>query len=388
MSSDNIASQEATPNKPNKRNKVLAIVGGAFATAGIAGAAYYFMVGQYHEVTENASVSGNVVAINAQTTGTVEAIFAEENQEVVAGQELVKLSPTDAQVALSQATAQLAEVTRQVQQAFNNTGVTAAQVNQATTAVNTAADAVKRRAPLVATGAVSKEEFANAKDALARAQSALQVAQAQNRSAKAQVSGTDISHHPSVERAKAAFRAAFINEKRLAVIAPMSGIVAKRYAQVGQTVAPNVPLMNLVAANEVWVDANFKETQLKNLRIGQPVTLKADAYAKVTYSGKIQGIAMSTGSAASILPAQNATGNWIKIVQRVPVRIALTNPDELKAAPLRFGLSMTVEVDTHNRDGQLLGAGELSLGNLSTNVYAQDEQEAEDAAMKIISDNQ
>lgn len=388
MSSDNIASQEATPNKPNKRNKVLAIVGSAFATAGIAGAAYYFMVGQYHEVTENASVSGNVVAINAQTTGTVEAIFAEENQEVVAGQELVKLSPTDAQVALSQATAQLAEVTRQVQQAFNNTGVTAAQVNQATTAVNTAADAVKRRAPLVATGAVSKEEFANAKDALARAQSALQVAQAQNRSAKAQVSGTDISHHPSVERAKAAFRAAFINEKRLAVIAPMSGIVAKRYAQVGQTVAPNVPLMNLVAANEVWVDANFKETQLKNLRIGQPVTLKADAYGKVTYSGKIQGIAMSTGSAASILPAQNATGNWIKIVQRVPVRIALTNPDELKTAPLRFGLSMTVEVDTHNRDGQLLGAGELSLGNLSTNVYAQDEQEAEDAAMKIISDNQ
>jgi membrane fusion protein (multidrug efflux system) len=346
------------------------------------------MVGQYHEVTENASVSGNVVAINAQTTGTVEAIFAEENQEVVAGQELVKLSPTDAQVALSQATAQLAEVTRQVQQAFNNTGVTAAQVNQATTAVNTAADAVKRRAPLVATGAVSKEEFANAKDALARAQSALQVAQAQNRSAKAQVSGTDISHHPSVERAKAAFRAAFINEKRLAVIAPMSGIVAKRYAQVGQTVAPNVPLMNLVAANEVWVDANFKETQLKNLRIGQPVTLKADAYGKVTYSGKIQGIAMSTGSAASILPAQNATGNWIKIVQRVPVRIALTNPDELKTAPLRFGLSMTVDVDTHNRDGQLLGAGELSLGNLSTNVYAQDEQEAEDAAMKIISDNQ
>ena len=381
--------QEAANSRARKKRMIL--VGGGFALIGAAWLAYYLLVGRYYEETDNAYVGGSIVAVNAQTQGTVEAILAEENQEVKAGQPLVKLNATDAAVALSQASAQLAETTRQIQQAFNNTGVANAQLKQAQVAVNTAQDAVNRRAPLVATGAVSKEEFASAKDTLARAQAALQVASSQSNTAIAQVSGTDVSHHPSVERAKAAFRAAYINQKRLAILAPMDGIVAKRFVQVGQSVSPNVPLMNIVAANQVWVDANFKETQLANLRVGQPVEIRADVYgSSVDFKGKVQGIAIGTGSAFSVLPAQNATGNWIKIVQRVPVRIVLDDPEQLKKAPLRVGMSIAATVDTHQRDLPLIGAvtGDAAPANLSTTVYDQDEKDADDAAMAIINKNQ
>ena len=381
--------QEAANSRARKKRMIL--VGGGFALIGAAWLAYYLLVGRYYEETDNAYVGGSIVAVNAQTQGTVEAILAEENQEVKAGQPLVKLNATDAAVALSQASAQLAETTRQIQQAFNNTGVANAQLKQAQVAVKTAQDAVNRRAPLVATGAVSKEEFASAKDTLARAQAALQVASSQSNTAIAQVSGTDVSHHPSVERAKAAFRAAYINQKRLAILAPMDGIVAKRFVQVGQSVSPNVPLMNIVAANQVWVDANFKETQLANLRVGQPVEIRADVYgSSVDFKGKVQGIAIGTGSAFSVLPAQNATGNWIKIVQRVPVRIVLDDPEQLKKAPLRVGMSIAATVDTHQRDLPLIGAvtGDAAPANLSTTVYDQDEKDADDAAMAIINKNQ
>ena len=381
--------QEAANSRARKKRMIL--VGGGFALIGAAWLAYYLLVGRYYEETDNAYVGGSIVAVNAQTQGTVEAILAEENQEVKAGQPLVKLNATDAAVALSQASAQLAETTRQIQQAFNNTGGANAQLKQAQVAVKTAQDAVNRRAPLVATGAVSKEEFASAKDTLARAQAALQVASSQSNTAIAQVSGTDVSHHPSVERAKAAFRAAYINQKRLAILAPMDGIVAKRFVQVGQSVSPNVPLMNIVAANQVWVDANFKETQLANLRVGQPVEIRADVYgSSVDFKGKVQGIAIGTGSAFSVLPAQNATGNWIKIVQRVPVRIVLDDPEQLKKAPLRVGMSIAATVDTHQRDLPLIGAvtGDAAPANLSTTVYDQDEKDADDAAMAIINKNQ
>lgn len=396
--------QEDAANTRARKKRML-MIGGGFALIGGAWLAYHLLVGRYFEKTDNAYVGGSIVAVNAQTQGTVEAILAEENQAVKAGQDLVKLNATDAQVALSQASAQLAETTRQIQQAFNNTSVANAQVTQALTAVQgaqsalkTAQDAVSRRAPLVKTGAVSREEFATAQDALVRAKSALASAQAasivaktQSNTASAQVQGTDVAHHPSVERAKAAFRAAYINKKRLAVVAPIDGIIAKRFVQVGQSVAPNVPLMNIVAANQVWIDANFKETQLANLRVGQPVEVRADMYGNaVEFKGKVQGIAMGTGSAFSLIPAQNATGNWIKIVQRVPVRIVLDDPEQLKKAPLRVGMSIAATVDTHERDLPLIGSvtGDTAPSNLSTEVYAQDEAEADAAAMDIINKNQ
>lgn len=388
MNSESQSLKTIDARNASTRKKRIALVIALFIILSLTWLAYYLFVGRYHETTDNAYVSGSVVAVNAQTSGTVEAILAEENQEVKAGQVLVKLNPTDAQVALSQATAQLAETTRQIQQSFNNIGVVKAQLNQAKKAVDTASAAVKRREPLLKTGAVSREEFDNANDALARAQAALLVTNAQNKTAIAQVSGTTIINHPSIERAKSAFRSAYINEKRLNIVAPMDGIVAKRFVQVGQSVAPNIPLMNIVAASEVWVDANFKETQLSHLRIGQPVEIQADMYgSSVKYEGKVQGIAIGTGSAFSVLPAQNATGNWIKVVQRVPVRITLTNPEQLKKSPLRVGMSIKANVNTRVRDGAIIGAENIVPANLATHVYEQDEADANAAAQKIVQDN-
>ena len=376
-------------HKSRQRKKRMSIAIGIFLLIGLLWALYWFFIARYHEETENAYVAGSMVVVNAQTAGTVEAILAEENQVVKAGDVLVKLSPTDAQVALAQASAQLANATRQIQNVFNTVSVTRAQMVQANSAVKTAQDAVNRRAALVKTGAVSREEYDQAVNALNQALAAQKTTMEQNKSAGAQVAGTTTQNHPAIEAARAAFRSAYINNKRLAVLAPTDGVIAKRNVQVGQQISQGVPLMSIVAANQLWVEANFKETQLANLRVGQPVELTSDVFGSgVKFKGTVQGIGIGTGSAFSVLPAQNATGNWIKIVQRIPVRIQL-DAEELKAHPLRVGMSMIANVNTHQRDGAVLGtvAGSDGLSNLTTNVYAQDEEEANREADKIINAN-
>ena len=376
-------------HKSRQRKTRMSIAIGIFLLIGLLWALYWFFIARYHEETENAYVAGSMVVVNAQTAGTVEAILAEENQVVKAGDVLVKLSPTDAQVALAQASAQLANATRQIQNVFNTVSVTRAQMVQANSAVKTAQDAVNRRAALVKTGAVSREEYDQAVNALNQALAAQKTTMEQNKSAGAQVAGTTTQNHPAIEAAKAAFRSAYINNKRLAVLAPTDGVIAKRNVQVGQQISQGVPLMSIVAANQLWVEANFKETQLANLRVGQPVELTSDVFGSgVKFKGMVQGIGIGTGSVFSVLPAQNATGNWIKIVQRIPVRIQL-DAEELKAHPLRVGMSMVANVNTHQRDGAVLGtvAGSDGLSNLTTNVYAQDEEEANREADKIINAN-
>ena len=376
-------------HKSSQRKTRMSIAIGIFLLIGLLWALYWFFIARYHEETENAYVAGSMVVVNAQTAGTVEAILAEENQVVKAGDVLVKLSPTDAQVALAQASAQLANATRQIQNVFNTVSVTRAQMVQANSAVKTAQDAVNRRAALVKTGAVSREEYDQAVNALNQALAAQKTTMEQNKSAGAQVAGTTTQNHPAIEAAKAAFRSAYINNKRLAVLAPTDGVIAKRNVQVGQQISQGVPLMSIVAANQLWVEANFKETQLANLRVGQTVELTSDVFGSgVKFKGTVQGIGIGTGSVFSVLPAQNATGNWIKIVQRIPVRIQL-DAEELKAHPLRVGMSMVANVNTHQRDGAVLGtvAGSDGLSNLTTNVYAQDEEEANREADKIINAN-
>lgn len=376
-------------HKSRQRKKRMSIAIGIFLLIGLLWALYWFFIARYHEETENAYVAGSMVVVNAQTAGTVEAILAEENQVVKAGDVLVKLSPTDAQVALAQASAQLANATRQIQNIFNTVSVTRAQMVQANSAVKTAQDAVNRRAVLVKTGAVSREEYDQAVNALNQALAAQKTTMEQNKSAGAQVAGTTTQNHPAIEAAKAAFRSAYINNKRLAVLASTDGVIAKRNVQVGQQISQGVPLMSIVAANQLWVEANFKETQLANLRVGQTVELTSDVFGSgVKFKGTVQGIGIGTGSVFSVLPAQNATGNWIKIVQRIPVRIQL-DAEELKAHPLRVGMSMIANVNTHQRDGAVLGtvAGSDGLSNLTTNVYAQDEEEANREADKIINAN-
>ena len=342
-----------------RRRTALLSIGGVVVLAAAVGAGYWSLVLNHYENTDNAYVQGNLVQITPQVGGTVLAIYADDTDHVKTGQPLVRLDAADAEVALDQAKAQLAQAVREVRGMYANNATLSAQivlreseVARAKSELARAQEDVDRRAPLVATGAVGKEEFDHATSQLAAARSALATAQAAQLGASQQLGtnrtmtdGIEVAQHPNVLRAAARVREAWLALARAALPAPVDGVVAKRSVQVGQRVAAGAPLMTLVPMTDLWVDANFKEGQLRKLRIGQPATLVADVYgSKVEYSGTVSGLGAGTGSAFSLLPAQNATGNWIKVVQRVPVRIRL-DPSDLKEHPLLLGLSTKATID-------------------------------------------
>ena len=357
------AAPAATPAAPRngnpKRRKALLGVSALVAVGAIAYGAYWALVLNHYESTDNAYVQGNVVQLTPQVSGTVIAINADDTDFVKAGQPIVKLDPADARVALDQAEAQLGQTVREVRTLFvNNSGLQAqiasreADLARARSEVARAQEDVTRREPLVRTGAVGKEEFNHvltqlqvAKAAETAAESATRAAREQLASNQALTQGVSVEQHPNVQRAAARVREAWLAMSRSELLAPVDGYVAKRSVQLGQRVQAGAPLLSVVALDQVWVDANFKEVQLRQLRIGQPATLEADVYGrKVEYHGTVEGLGAGTGAAFALLPAQNATGNWIKVVQRVPVRIAL-DPRELQSHPLRVGVSMKAVVD-------------------------------------------
>ena len=347
----------------------------------------YWLVGRWHEGTDDAYVGGNIVQITPQVSGTVISIGADDNDHVQEGQTLVKLDAADADVALAQAQAALAQAVRKVRGLYSTVHSSSADVAMREAALRQARADFERRNRLAASGAISAEEIAHARDALTTAQSALAAAQAQLATTRAVVSGTQIASHPDVQAAAQQVRAAWLQDRRTTLIAPVSGYVAKRTVQLGQRVQPGTPLMAVVPLHQVWVDANFKETQLKDMRIGQPVTLTSDLYGgAVTYHGHVAGLGIGTGSAFSLLPAQNASGNWIKVVQRLPVRIAL-DPKELDQHPLRIGLSMDVEVDLHDQSGRILSRQAPAQAVLSTDVYTHDQAEVDALIASIIEAN-
>jgi membrane fusion protein, multidrug efflux system len=352
----------------------------------------------HYESTDNAYVQGNVVQLTPQIGGTVVAINADDTDHVKAGQLLVKLDPADAQVALDQAEAQLAQTVREVRTLYANNSTLRAQialreadVARAKSDEARAQDDVSRRAPLVATGAVGQEEFnhsssqlAAAKSSVLAAQSAVLAAREQLASNQTLTDGIGIEQHPNVLRAASRVREAYLALRRADLLAPVDGFVAKRSVQLGQRVQAGAPLMSVIALNQVWVEANFKESQLKNLRLGQPVTLAADVYGtKVAYHGRIEGLGAGTGAAFSLLPAQNATGNWIKVVQRVPVRIAL-DAKELVDHPLRVGLSMDAKVDIAKTDGRMLAAETGRSSTAQTRVFDNNNAAADAEVRRII----
>jgi membrane fusion protein (multidrug efflux system) len=384
-----------------KRRLWLSAVAAASVIAAGAYGAYYALVLSHYESTDNAYVQGNLVQITPQVAGTVVAIGADDTDFVKAGQALVKLDTVDAQVALDQAEAQLAQTVREVRGLYANNATLQAQVSlreaeadRARSDAARAEDDLQRRAALTSSGAVGKEEFnhANAqfvasRSALAAAQAGLLAARQQLLANQTQTDGTTADSHPNVQRAAARVREAYIALHRAALPAPVDGYVAKRGVQVGQKVAAGTPLMAVVPLRSVWVDANFKESQLQKLRIGQPVELEADVYGKkVEYHGKVAGLGAGTGSAFSLLPAQNATGNWIKIVQRVPVRIELP-PEELEAYPLRVGLSMNATVDTRDSGGKTLADVPRERPVASTVVFDDLQRGANDRVREIVAAN-
>jgi membrane fusion protein (multidrug efflux system) len=381
------AAAQLKQRRLRKRGLLLRGLVGVIVLVAIAWGLYHFLVGRWYESTDDAYVDGNIVQITPQVPGTVISIGADDNDYVHEGQVLVKLDPSDADVALAQAEAALAQAVRKVRGLYSTVHTSKADVAAREAAVQQAEADYKRRKGLAASGAISAEELAHARDALTTAQSALAAAQAQLATTSALVSDTEIATHPDVKAAAAQVRAAWLNDQRTTLVAPVSGYVAKRTVQVGQRVQPGTPLMAVVPLHQVWVDANFKETQLRDMRIGQPVTLTSDVYGGgVTYHGRIAGLGIGTGSAFSLLPAQNASGNWIKIVQRLPVRITL-DPKDLEKHPLRVGLSMSVDVDMHDQKGPMLSQQAPRKPVFSTDVYAHDRAEANALIAKIIHDN-
>ena len=355
---------------PSRRKQWLFGIGFVVVVAAVSAGAYYYLVGRWNESTEDAYANGNVVQISAQVPGTVIAIQADNNSLVKAGQVLAELDNSDARVSLEQAEANLARTVRQVRGLYANVGSLQAEVDSRQAMLERARADYERRKGLAATGAIPAEELSHAREALAAAESSLTASDQQLASSHAMVDNTALLTHPDVKSMAAALRRAYLDYSRSRLLAPVSGYVAQRSVQIGQRIQAGLPLMAVVPLDQLWVDANFKETQLRHMRIGQPVALHSDLYGSdVTYHGKIQGLGVGTGSAFSLLPAQNATGNWIKIVQRVPVRIAL-DADELAAHPLKIGLSMHAEVDLHNQDGQTLAQTSNTQPVFETDIYA------------------
>jgi membrane fusion protein (multidrug efflux system) len=386
---ENTQARDNTPDTGNPRKrKVMLLALAVVVLLAIAGVwAYHEFIGRFNESTDDAYVNGNVVEITPLVTGTVVSIGADDGDLVQEGQVLVNFDPNDAEVGLQSAKAKLARTVRQVRGLYSNVDGMKAQVNAQQAEVQKAQDNYNRRKNLAQGGAISQEELSHARDDLTSAQNALANAKQQLKTTSALVDDTVVSSHPDVMSAAADLRQAYLTNARSTLIAPVTGYVAKRTVQLGQRVQPGTALMAVIPLDQLWIDANFKETQLRDMRIGQPVDIEADIYGSdVKYSGTVDSLGAGTGSAFALLPAQNATGNWIKIVQRVPVRIHI-NAEELAKHPLRVGLSTNVEVNLHDQSGPVLAQQPPQKASFSTNVYERQLAEADAMIAQLIHDN-
>nr|WP_318379257.1 multidrug efflux MFS transporter periplasmic adaptor subunit EmrA [uncultured Enterobacter sp.] len=343
-------------NKKGKRKGALIVLTLLFIIIAVAYGIYWFMVLRHVEETDDAYVAGNQVQIMAQVSGSVTKVWHDNTDYVKQGDVLVTLDPTDAQQAFEKAQTQLASSVRQTRQLMINSRQYQANIEVKKTALAQAQSDLNRRVPLGSANLIGREELQHSRDAVASAQAQLDVAVQQYNANQAMILGTRLEDQPAVQQAATEVRNAWLALQRTKIVSPISGYVSRRAVQPGAQISPTTALMAVVPATGLWVDANFKETQLAHMRIGQTATVISDFYGdEVKYTGKVVGLDMGTGSAFSLLPAQNATGNWIKVVQRLPVRIEL-DAKQLADHPLRIGLSSLVTVDTTNRDGQVLAS--------------------------------
>jgi membrane fusion protein, multidrug efflux system len=341
-------------SRASPRQRWLGIVGAVVLIAAIAYGAYYILYARFFESTDDAYVTADTATINSRTAGTILAIHANNTQAVRRGQLLLELDPLPNEVALQAAEADLANTARNVRALFARADEQRAQLAQAQAVLANTQQDYRRRAAAVGDGAVSAEDLSHARHALDESTAAATAAQHALAQTLAQIQGTDVADNPQVLAAEARLRNAAIDLFYTKLTAPIDGVVAQRSAGVGNGVAPGTPLMAVVPLSTVWVDANFKEVQLRHMRIGQAATVTADIYgSSVVYHGHVAGLAAGSGDAFALLPPQNASGNWIKIVQRLPVRIEF-DKSELEKHPLRVGLSTSVRIDTRDQSGPLL----------------------------------
>ena len=359
----------------------------AMLIVGVAVLVWWLLYARFHQSTDDAYVSGDLVNVMSQVSGTVIAITADETDRVLAGEELIRLDGTDARIALQDAEQQLARTVRQTRTVFANRDQLAAVVSQRRADLARAQADFDRRKNLSSSGAVSGEELGHARDELSAARDALIAAQKNLSASLALVGSTGVAQNPDVQAAATQVERAWLSLERTSVRAPVSGYVARRAVQLGDRISPGVPLLSIVPLERLWVEANFKEVQLTRMRIGQPVHVVSDLYGrKVVYHGRVAGLGMGTGAAFALLPAQNATGNWIKVVQRVPVRVVL-DPQELREHPLRIGLSMTASVDVESDGGEQLAQAPRQQPVLSTAAFDIDPAPIRATIAQLIKDN-
>jgi len=341
---------DARIQRAERRRKGFILFGAGIVILALLYGAWWLLAGRYSESTDDAYVAGNIVAVTSRENATVTALYADNTQAVRQGQLLIEMDPSVADVTMRAAEANLARAARSVRGTFASADSYSAQLSQAEVALAQAKSDYQRRQGALS-GAVSGEELGHARDAVSAAEAAVNSARGGLAQAQSGIAGVDVAHNPDVLAAEAQLRAAAIALAHMKIVAPVDGVIAQRTVQVGQRVNAGAPLMAVVPLSNVWVDANFKESQLSRMRIGQPVKVTTDLYGgKVVYHGHVAGLGAGSGSAFAVLPPQNASGNWIKIVQRVPVRIAL-DPSELTDNPLRIGLSVSADVDVTDQTG-------------------------------------
>jgi membrane fusion protein, multidrug efflux system len=375
-----------TPPVASTRRRKLELLAGMVVICAASYASYWYWYARYFENTDDCYVNGDIVQITTEIPGTVIQLHADDTQSVARGQALLELDPADAEVAASNAEANLARAVRTVRALFAQADQLRAQIRDREVELRQAERDHERRSGLLSDGAISSEEFQHTQDRITEVRASLSAAQEQLNETTAQIDRTTIPTHPQVLAAMAAVRDASLALRRTRLTAPVPGIVAQRSVQVGQRVAAGTPLMGIVPLDAVWVDANFKEVQLRDMRVGQPVTLRSDMYGgAAVYHGRLVGLSAGSGSAFALLPAQNASGNWIKIVQRLPVRIELDS-NELRAHPLRIGLSVTARVDIRDTSGPLVSRQVRQNPIPSQASLANDPQEDARIA-QIIGDN-
>ena len=387
MSDQQTDTQTSSNNKSQQRKKGLSIFILLLLLISIGSVAYWYFFIKGFEETEDAYVSGNQVMVSAQVAGNISKINVDNMDPVQAGNVLLELDDTNAKLSFEQAKSNLANAVRQVSQ-LNYTVKqlkSAVRANEITLAQ--AQGNLNRRVQLVKDGAIDKESFQHAKEAVELAKANLTTSQNQLEANQALLLDGPLSEQPQIQSAVSNLKQAWLNLERTKIRSPIKGYVARRNAQVGQAVSVGGALMAVVTTDQMWLDANFKETQLTHMRIGQPVEIHFDLYGKdKTFNGKVVGIEMGTGSAFSLLPTQNATGNWIKVVQRVPVRIQL-DPQQLAENPLRIGLSATVKVNVSDSKGETLRDQAPATTLYSTNVLQYDESAVNNLIESIIRDN-
>jgi membrane fusion protein (multidrug efflux system) len=377
---------EAAPT-PARRRRILILIALIFIGLGALWAAYWILVLSKREQTDDAYVNGNKVVISPQISGTVIAVLADDTQLVTAGQVVVRLDPIDAETALNRAASALAQAVRQVRQTKSTADQYDSLIETRKLELARAEADLAKREPLLADHAIAPEEVRHARETVAMARAALTQAIRQSASAHALVDGARVEDNPAVLQAKAAYRDTWITARRNAVVAPVTGYVAGRSVQLGQHIQAGQALMTVIPLNSLWVDANFKEVQLRHLHIGQPAEVRSDLYGGSSiFHGRVVGMSPGTGAAFALLPPQNASGNWIKVVQRVPVRVQIDHND-LEKWPLRVGLSTTVTVDTTSRSGPVLAPAATMRPVGDTQVYTQDLEKADAEADAVVRSN-